>query len=585
MDGLSLLAMTHELSVLIGGKIDKVQQPERDALLITVRAGGSNYRLLLCAHPENGRVQFTQGSFVNPKDAPMFCMLLRKRLVGARIERITQENADRVLTIDVNAYNDLGDNVNLSIKVELMGRHSNIVLVSEKGIVLDAIKHVGAGMSSVRMLLPGIAYEAPPAQVKQDPRTADERTFLDALGAHGRINRILSGAFFGLSPKHASLLCEKIIGEGEKDASLLSPGEKAALAKGIFSFYEKANAGEFDYTLVYGETGDAVAVYPFVPTFPKDRCKRMESMSTALDIYYEKRDIQERMRRQSASLQKILQNNLERCEKKLVVFEEALSMQESLEELRLYGEIITANLHALSRGMKTAHLTNYYEDPPALIEVKLDERFSAQENAQRYFKRYQKGKAAKALAVTQREETLQEITYIEGQQNNLEKCTTDEELLEIREELQNEGYVKKQFVKGREKKTPLSKPLCYVSSDGIDIYVGKNNKQNDALTLKFAAADNIWLHTKNIPGSHVIIRHDGEPPQATLLEAAMLAAYYSKARASASVPVDYCPKKYVKKPAGAKPGMVIYTTNRTIYTTPDEAKIRSFVEKQGEKIR
>jgi len=574
MDGLSLLAVTHELQLLVGGKVDKIQQPERDALLLTIRAGGSNYKLLLCAHAENGRVQLTQAQYPNPLTPPAFCMLLRKRLVGGRIQSITQPGLDRVSRIEIQVQNELGDLVEYALVTELMGRHSNIIAVNEKGVVLDCARHVGIGMSNVRFVMPGVSYEPPPAQVKQDPRQAGEADFYAVLENNGRIHKLLSGAFFGLSPLIASLLCQRYIGEGEMDASALSLSERKTLARGLYTFYQQANAGQFSPTIVLDQFRDVSAVYAFRPAMSDTLLQEMPSMCLALDEYYAKRDVQERLRRNGASLHRIVQNNLERCYKKLGMFEEALSQQERLEEYRLYGELFMANLHALKRGMQAAKVVNFYSETQEPIVIPLDERFSPQENAQRYFKKYKKGKAAKTLAVQQRAETLEEIAYLEGQQDNLNKCSTDDELSEIREELEREGYAKKQTTGMKPQKHQPSKPLHYRSSEGIDIYVGKNNRQNDTLTLRFAADEDTWLHVKEIPGSHVIVQHKGPLPEQTLLEAAMLAAYYSKARTSASVPVDYCLRKYVKKPAKAKPGMVIYTTNRTLYVTPEEAMMK-----------
>ncbi len=580
MDGLSLLAITCELQTLVGGKIDKVQQPERDALLLTIRVGGSNQKLLLSAHPENGRIQLTNAQYPNPQEPPSFCMLLRKRLTGGRIWEITQPGMDRIMYLTIEAQNELGDLSKYGLIVELMGRYSNIVAVNEKGVILDCARHVGPGMSSVRTLLPGLTYVSPPAQDKLDPRQAEEQDFYSVLSQPGRIHKLLSGAFSGLSPVYAALLCQNCIEEGDIGAERLAEGDRQALAHYLFMFYQNAALGKFDPTLVFNEAGDVVAVHPFRPALPAARLQSEPTMSQALDVYYSKRDVQERIRRRSASLQRVLQNHLERCYKKLSLFEQALAGQESLDQLRLYGELITANFHGLKRGMQVAKLENYYTTPPSVCLVPLDERLSPQENAQRYFKKYQKGKSAKALAAEQRRETLEEIAYLEGQQDNLDKCSSDIELLEIREELEREGYAKRENGHTKPVKHPKSQPMRFLSSEGIPILVGKNNQQNDALTLRIAGGDNLWLHTKNIPGSHVIVDYHGEPPEATLREAALLAAYYSKGQSSASVPVDFCLRKFVKKPSGAKPGMVIYTTNRTIYVTPEETMVKKLTQNE-----
>lgn len=575
MDGLTLFAVKTELRALIGGRVDKIQQPELDTLVFTIRAGGSNYRLLLCSHPENGRAQLTNAAFSNPQEAPAFCMLLRKRLHGARVLHVEQPNLDRLLVIEFDARDELGDPVRLTLIIELMGKYSNICFIGEDGTLIDSIKHVGASMSSVRILLPGVQYAFPPSQDKRNPLDVDEGGFYQAIQAPGVLYKLLSRTLFGLSPDCAKQIVAKWAGEDELSAEALSDKEKLAFARYLHNLYGAFANGQFTPTIVYSALGEPAAIYPFEPCAPKEQCKTYAGMSEALNVYYEGRDAAERVRRRSASLQKKLQNGLERCYKKLAVYEQARSQGEDLERLRLYGELLTANAHGIARGMRAAKVQNYYLDPPEEVVIELDERMNPQQNAQRYFKRYQKGKAAKALAVKQCEETRAEIEYLEGQLDNIRKCTTDIELIEIKDELVREGYSKPESKKGAQKRHAPSKPMHLRSSEGYDIYVGRNNAQNDALTLRFAQSEDMWLHTKNIPGSHVIIQSKGgEIPEQTLREAAMLAAYYSRAKASASVPVDYCARKFVKKPSGARPGMVIYSTNRTLFVTPDEEQIK-----------
>jgi len=571
MDGLTLMASVHELQSLCGGKVNKVYQPEPRTLVLEIRAERENFKLLLCAHPENGRAHITQMRFINPPDAPAFCMLLRKRLIGGRVRTITQPGLDRILKIEFETRNDLEDTVFFTLIVELMGKHSNITLVDADYNILDCIHHVGAQMSSVRMLLPGIPYSMPPAQDKMDPRKAGADDFYSVLTQSGQPNRLLSQAFSGLSPA----IAQQLILCALPDGACSTEAEKHKLAAWLHTFYAHAAEGRFSPTLVTNAFAETVNVYPFTPSIDPAFLQPVRSMGEALDLYYEQRDTQDRLRRNSASLQRTLQNTLERCYHKLEAFENALSQQNKLDQWRLYGELLSANVHRLQRGMKFARVENYYLDPPDFINIPLDERLSPQENAQQYFKKYQKGKAAKALAGEQKRQTLEEIAYLEGQLDNIGKCALDAELNEIRNELEQEGYVKRKQTRMKMPKQPPSKPMRFVSSDGIDIYVGKNNQQNDALTLRFASSDNFWLHTKNIPGSHVIIRYEGEPPKETILEAALLAAYYSKARLSASVSVDYCPRKNVKKPSGAKPGMVIYDNYHTAVVTPEEADVKA----------
>lgn len=573
MDGLNLHASVIEMQrLLVGGKIDKVQQPERDELLLGVHTNCGNYKLLLSASAANTRAHLTEVKRTNPADVPMFCMLLRKRILGGRIISVDQPNMDRVLVLTIEAQNDLGDLVPYRLIAEIMGKHSDVVLVNEKGMIVDAIRHVGVGMSNVRLLLPGVQYELPPQQEKMDPLTAEKEEFARVLSQGGRIDKRLSGSFFGLAPSMAAALAARVTEETACEA--LSDFARAALADSLFSFYRAFAEGVFAPTLALNEFDEPVGVYPFVPKGVKSR--PAESIGAAYDAFCAQHDIYERMQRHGASVRKVLQNNIERCEKKLALYADAMNATESMERNRLYGELLTANLHSAKQNGTVAAVLNYYLDPPELVEIPLDARFSVGDNAQRYFKKYQKQKAARDMAGAQREQTLEELAYLEGQLDNLSKCAGDAELAELVEELWEQGYLKREKGAKKPQKHAASKPMCFASTDGCArIYVGKNNKQNDALTLRFAEGGDIWMHTKNIPGSHVIIKCEGEPSEQTLLEAATLAAYYSRARGSENVPVDYTPRKYVKKPAGAKPGMVIYTTNRTAYVTPEEARVKA----------
>ena len=573
MDGLNLHASVLEMQrAIVGGKIDKVQQPERDELLLGVHAGGGNFKLLLSASAANTRAHLTQIKRNNPVDAPMFCMLLRKRILGGRIISAEQPSFDRVLVLTIEAHNDLGDLVPYQLISEIMGKHSNIVLVNERGVIVDAIRHVGVGMSNVRLILPGIPYELPPQQDKMDPRKAEKADFLQVLSQGGRVDKRLSGAFFGLAPAMAAALAARVTEETTCEA--LDDATRGDLAENLFLFYRTLEAGEFIPALALNTFDEPIAVYPFVPSDVRSR--PAESIGAAYDAFCAQHDIYERMQRHGASVRKVLHNNIERCEKKLSLYAEAMNATESMERNRLYGELLTANLHSLKQNGKAAAVLNYYLDPPAMIEIPLDPRFSIGDNAQRYYKKYQKQKAARDMAGAQREQTLAELAYLEGQLDNLGKCAGDAELSELVEELREQGYLKREKGAKKTKKQEVSNPMCFQASDGCArIYVGKNNRQNDTLTLRFAEGEDIWMHTKNIPGSHVIIKCNGEPSDQTLHEAAMLAAYYSRARGGANVPVDYTPRKYVKKPAGAKPGMVIYSTNRTAYVTPEEALIKT----------
>lgn len=577
MDGLSLYSAMNELNKrLAGGKIDKIQQTDKEELLLMVRSLGQTYRLLINASASDNRVQLTELKKQAPSEAPMFCMLLRKRIAGGKIVRFEQERLDRVLKISIETYNDLGDLSVFALYCELMGKHSNIILVNEKGVIVDAIKHVGLGMSSVRFVMPGLEYSAPPAQDKQDPSKASADDFSMAMCMVGMsIAKALSNAFFGLSPAVAAQLVARYTDKTE--CTQLSEAEREELAERLAAFYADMAQGKEKASAVLNAFGETEAVYPFA--IAGGGIKLYDSIGEALDSLYINSDRREWAKRHGASARKVLQNNIERCEKKLALYADALNSGEQMEKCRLYGELLTANLHSLKSGTDTAAVDNYYADPVERIAIPLDRQLTPGENAQRYYKKYQKLKAARDMAIVQREQTLSELNYLEGQLDNLTKCTAENELSELIEELKDQGYIKRD--KGGKKKMKLaaSKPMHFVSSTGADIYVGKNNRQNDELTLHFASPNDIWMHTKNIPGSHVIVKGASEQDTATMTEAALLAAYYSRARGSENVAVDYTPRKYVKKPAGAKPGMVIYTTNKTAYVTPSEEAVAGLKER------
>ena len=577
MDGLSLYSAMNELNKrLAGGKIDKIQQTDKEELLLMVRSLGQTYRLLINASAADNRVQLTELKKQAPSEAPMFCMLLRKRIAGGKIVRFEQERLDRVLKISIETYNDLGDLSVFALYCELMGKHSNIILANEKGVIVDAIKHVGLGMSSVRFVMPGLEYSAPPAQDKQDPSKASADDFSMAMCMVGMsIAKALSNAFFGLSPAVAAQLVARYTDKTE--CTQLSEAEREELAERLAAFYADMAQGKEKASAVLNALGETEAVYPFA--IAGGGIKLYDSIDEALDSLYINSDRREWAKRHGASARKVLQNNIERCEKKLALYADALNSGEQMEKCRLYGELLTANLHSLKSGTDTAAVDNYYADPVERIAIPLDRQLTPGENAQRYYKKYQKLKAARDMAIVQREQTLSELNYLEGQLDNLTKCTAENELSELIEELKDQGYIKRD--KGGKKKMKLaaSKPMHFVSSTGADIYVGKNNRQNDELTLHFASPNDIWMHTKNIPGSHVIVKGASEQDTATMTEAALLAAYYSRARGSENVAVDYTPRKYVKKPAGAKPGMVIYTTNKTAYVTPSEEAVAGLKER------
>lgn len=558
MDGLCLYASMLEItSKLTGGRLDKIQQTEKDELILTVRGMGANYALLINASANDARVQLTQIKKQSPADAPMFCMLLRKRLMGGRLVSFEQQNMDRVLAIGIEASSELGDMARFTLYCELMGKHSNIILADASGVVVDSVKRISPAMSGVRPVLPGLVYSLPPAQDKRDPRQAEKEDFIKALSGAQNPAKVLSQAFFGIAQKTAEALIESVSMDG---------------LRGYFD----GLGDKVEAYIALDESENPKEVYPFAPK--GERVEKAESIGAAYDALYLARERTEWIKRHGPSARRVIQNNIERCEKKLELYADALNATSSMEEARLYGELLTANLHQLKGGMGSAAVLNYYAEPQETIAIPLDAKLTPGENAQRYYKKYQKLKAARDMALVQREQTLAELAYLEGQLENLSNCTVENELEELIDELRAQGYIKKDAAAKKKHKLPPSKPMRFVSSDGIEILAGKNNAQNDMLTLKLALPNETWLHAKNMPGSHIIVRREGEIPERTLFEAAVIAAYYSKARGGENVPVDYTPRKYVKKPSGAKPGMVIYTTNRTLFATPDESLVLRLIQ-------
>lgn len=565
MDGIALGAVIQELQILIGGKIDKVQQPEKDVLLFVVRANNANLRLFVTTHPENGRIQITSRSFDNPMNAPAFCMLLRRRLIGGRICSIRQLGADRICEIIILARNELFDEVALRLIIELTGKHANLLLLEPTGAVVDCLRRISATNDGARILLPGFPYEMIPSQNKLNPFTAPREAFDAVFSSPDRV-RAMTSSFDGVSKQSAN--------------ALLSAAHSSGA---LYALLQTMKAGVFAPCVAFNEENEPVAALPFLPSGLFARVEPVLTMSEALDRYYADRDQIVRIRRHGAALRHTVSTSLSRAQNKYAAFLETISQSESHENARISGELILANLHLSKPGQRELIVDDYFVDPPAKRIIPLDPALNAQDNAKKYFKLYRKGKLGKAYAQGQIEGLSSEITYLEGQLENIDKCDTLYELSEIKDELIREKYLRPEKAQAAKPANKSSAPMRFTSSDGITIYVGKNNRQNDALTLQSARSENIWLHAKNMPGSHVIIDFEGEPPESTLREAAALAAFYSQARASSGVPVDYTPRKFVKKPSGARPGMVIYSTNRTLYVTPDTMLIQRMRESAAQR--
>lgn len=575
MDGLTVGFAARELNRLLqGGRVDKITQPEHDSVVMVIRADGENRRLLLCASPNNARCHLTNESYSNPLEPPALCMLMRKQLSGARVASVRQVDGDRVIHVDLDAVNEMGDHVLRRLVLEIMGRHSNLMMLDENGRILEAARHVSPDMSRVRQVQPGMAYLPPPAQGRLNPETLTAEQLLSRLQGMepARFSRAVADQVTGLSRPAAEELAARILAPGEDWPENL-PDACARLTDLLRRLPDMA-----DPRLMTDDTGAALDVFAF-PYLSRDlRLQRpYPTLSAALDACFSSRDARDRLNQRSASMLRMLKGQIERCEKKLAIQEEELASAERMDEYRRMGEALNASLYQLKKGMTEAVLPDWSDPDGGTITVPLDNRLTPGQNAQKYFKKYQKARSARETAAVQRDKTLEELDYLEGMLLDLDKCTGESDLEDIRQELVRTGYMKRVTSRRQQRQLPKSKPSRFISSDGITILVGKNAAQNDRLTAA-AKPDEMWLHAKDMPGSHVIIQAEGEIPNETMKQAALLAAWFSKGQHSSTVPIDYTRKRYVRKPSGAAPGKVIYTHHKTAYVTPSESDVSRITE-------
>lgn len=560
-DGITVANIAHELNKkLTGGRIDKAYQPESDEIILLVRSNGVNYRLLITANASHPRIHLTEKNKDNPLTAPMFCMVLRKHLTGGRIVCIEQPDFERIINIKINSLNEMGDMTEKTLIVEIMGKHSNIILADENGVILDCIKHVSHALSSVREVLPGKIYAPAPSQNKINPLELEKEQFLRATA-----NIPIYQAYTGISP---------IIGKEIMHRSQVNNSD-------IFIEFKKimdgVTAGNYSNEVIFDDKNKPVEFSCFEMLLYKDSLKKQfGSASEMLEYFYDRRDSTARISQKSQDLRKLVQLNIDRCLKKRDIQQNTLEEIKDRAQLKMYGELLTSNIYMLKKGMDKFTTTNFYDEACPEITIELDVNRTPSENAQLYFKKYNKQKRTFDALQVQIAQNDSELDYLEGVMSAVFSSSDEADINEIRDELAEQGFAKRRKQAKGGQKPKKTFPLLFKSSDGFDIYVGKNNKQNDELTLRFAMSDDIWLHTKDIPGSHVIIRLNGRSVSETAVEeAANLAAFYSKAKNGSNVPVDYTPRKNVKKPSGAKPGFVIYEKNKTVYVTPDEKKFTS----------
>lgn len=577
LDGLVVHALVHELQVCVGGRINKIHQPSDHDIVIQLRAQGANRKLLLSANPTYPRAHFTEQAFMNPFEAPMFCMLLRKHCESAVIEAVEQVCTERIIRFRTRQLDELGDVSVKHIVMELMGRHSNLILMDpDTGTILDGIHHVTPAISSHRIVLPGSAYVSPPDQGKLDPLRADRDAFLRAMeDPEGRLSldQRLVDRFSGVSP----LVAKEIVFRSYHDTGLASSPEH------IWPFFQTVAEDIRDGRIAPNMVTDAKgkAYFSVVElTHVEGERRRTESVSGILELYYGDKAERDTVKQRTQDLLRFLQNERNKNLKKLEKLADTLEEARNADKFRILGELVTGHLHLIKKGDKEIEAVNYYDEEQGTVKIALDPLLSPSDNAQRYYKKYTKMKNSLAAVQEQMESARNEIVYLEALLQQLDNAAM-QDIEEIREELVEQGYLRNRSKKTRKKKKN-DKPVvaCFLSSEGIPLYVGKNNTQNEYLTNRLAQPSDTWLHTKDIPGSHVVIRSAtfGDP---TLNEAAQLAAYYSQAKSSSQVPVDYTLIRHVKKPSGAKPGFVIYDNQKTLFITPEEQLIKSLKPCKG----
>lgn len=577
-DGITVSAIKAEIEdKILGGRIDKVYQPEKDEIILGIRSMGQAYKLLLTSNASNPKFHFTQTNPSNPMTPPLFCMVMRKHLQSGKIIKIEQPDFDRILNIYVESLNELGDYSVKKLVLEIMGRHSNIILTDENNTILDCIKHIGHDTSSVREVLPGREYTLPPSQGKINTLELDNNNFNEVLENNPsfEIQSVIYKNYTGISPIAASEICYRANINGSTPVEALTDIQKEIVFNKFAELVEDIKANRFYPESITNEKGKTIDFSPIEMTqFNGLEIKKYTSISELIESFYANRDFAYRIGQKTQDLRKLITQNIERCIRKKDIQMQTLRSIKNRDELRLKGELLTANIYSIKKGMTTVELPNYYSENQELVAIELDSNKTPSENAQKYYKAYNKAKRTFEALKDQIKSNDEELAYLESVLTSVNNCTDEQDVKEIRRELREEGYVKK--VKNQKDKSKKhSVPLHFISQDGFDIYVGKNNIQNDELTLKFARPRDIWMHTKNIPGSHVIIVANGQTiPDTTLNEGAMLSAFYSKAKNSSKVPVDYTEKKNVKKPNGSKPGFVIYETNKTAYITTSEEEIK-----------
>ncbi|MEE0435145.1 MAG: NFACT RNA binding domain-containing protein [Peptococcaceae bacterium] len=581
LDGIAMRALAQDLkNQLLGGRIDKIAQPSATTMTMTVRAAGSNHKCFATINPQSARVSLTKQTFDSPLTPPQFCMVLRKHIQGAVIEDVHQIDWERMIAFDLRGRNEIGEITTFTLLFELMGKNSNIILLDDHGTILDAIKRVGMGTNNYRQFQPGIPYQMPPAQHKLPLDTLNETTLTSALldtGLQKTAAKALLATIAGLGPQTVTelLICADIAPDTRIE--YLGDIDYSRLWQQCDKLLARCTHADWQPTLVY-QGREIFAFAPFsLVQFDSFHQETRPTMTTMLEDYYAIKEQQELFQQRRSSLERIVRHEKERCEKKLALQLEKVDALEYADDWRIKGELITANLYRIKQG-PVAEVENFYKNG-ALERIEMNPSKTPNENAQAFFKKYNKAKVSAEKAAVQAERTGEELEYLRTIEDSLEQAQNTEDLIDVRLELEEAGYAKR-HAQSRNKKAVHKPQPTHLFIDGYELYIGKNNHQNDYVTQKIGRNADLWLHTKDIHGAHIIIKahrsYDGFTPE-IIEKAATLAAWFSKARYSAKVPVDVTLRKNVHKPSGAKPGMVIYTDQQTVFVTPDEHQVETLL--------
>lgn len=571
-DGITISTIVQELNkTLKDGRINKIAQPEADELLLTIKTPNGQKRVYLSASASLPLIYLTDTNKPSPMTAPNFCMLLRKHINNGRITNIYQPKLERIICFDIEHLDELGDLCKKQLIVEIMGKHSNIIFCNDKGMIIDSIKHVSAQMSSVREVLPGRPYFIPDTMERHNPLTVTENEFRNILlDKPMPISKAVYTSFTGISPIVAEEICHLSGIPSEITPRELSDDVVLHFFNQFCLYFASVKEGNFHPVIYYhGQEPIEFSCLP-ISHYSQYEKKPFVSVSELLETYYSTKNTITRIRQKSSDLRRVVQTALERNRKKYALQTKQIQDTQNREKYKVYGELLHTYGYNVEKGAKQLEALNYYTNE--MITIPLDTTKTPMENAQKYFDKYNKQKRTFEALSELIKETKDDITYLESVSNALDIALSEDDLLQIKEELIEAGYVKRKFTKKKVKIT--NKPLHYISSDGFHIYVGKNNMQNEELTFHFAVGNDWWFHAKGVPGSHVIVKTNGEElPDRTFEEAGRLAAYYSKNRGNEKVEIDYIEKKHIKKPPKAKPGFVIYHTNYSLMIDSDISKL------------